>query len=161
MNSNKGSIEQITNQLSKIEGFHRLSIEDFEIKKCIGYGSYGKVFLVKKLNGRHKDEFLAMKVLKKKEMMKREIKVYHTKNERRIMEILDNPFIVKLKYAFQNDRKIYLVTNYCQGGELYYHLNRIGPFNQNAVAFYAAQIILALEYMHDLQIIYREYLPFI
>lgn len=149
---------KLTDEISKIfessfKNFDKLNINHFEILKCIGTGAYGKVFLVKR---KDTEEILAMKTLKKIEMMKKDIKVFHTKNERRIMEMLDHPFLIKLKYAFQNERKIYLLMNYCPGGELFYHINKVGAFNQKAASFYAGQIILALEYLHSQQIIYRE-----
>ena len=90
-------IQKITN--------NKLTINDFSIIKVIGKGSYGKVLLVKKND---EDKVYAMKVLKKKAMIKRN-QVEHIKAERKIMELVDHPFIVKLKYAFQNPSKLYLV----------------------------------------------------
>ena len=118
----------------------------------IGKGSYGKVLLVKKNNEK---KVYAMKVLKKKQMIKRN-QVEHIKAERKIMELVDHPFIVKLKYAFQNPQKLYLVMDYCPGGELFFHIQRVERFNEEAVKFYGAQLVLALEHLHLNNIIYRE-----
>ena len=60
----------------------------------------------------------ALKVLKKKAMIKRN-QVTHIKAERKIMELVDHPFIVKLRYAFHNPQKLYMVMDYCPGGELF------------------------------------------
>ena len=130
----------------------KLKVDDFTILKVIGRGSYGKVLLVKKIDT---EEILAMKILKKKEMMIRN-QVIHIKNERKIMEMIDHPFIIKLKYAFQNRQKLYLLTDFCPGGELFFHIQKIHRFNEEATKFYAAQITLALECLHAKDIIYRE-----
>lgn len=137
---------------STIQNFRKMKVDDFTILKVIGRGSYGKVLLVKKNDT---EEILAMKILKKKEMIIRN-QVIHIKNERKIMEMLDHPFIIKLKYAFQNRQKLYLLTDFCPGGELFFHLQKIQRFNEEATKFYAAQIVLALECLHSQDIIYRE-----
>lgn len=137
-------IQKITN--------NKLAINDFSIIKVIGKGSYGKVLLVKKND---EDKVYAMKVLKKKAMIKRN-QVEHIKAERKIMELVDHPFIVKLKYAFQNPSKLYLVMDYCPGGELFFHIQRVERFNEEAVKFYGAQLVLAIEHLHKNNIIYRE-----
>jgi protein-serine/threonine kinase len=120
--------------------------------KVIGKGSYGKVLLVQKNENK---EIYAMKVLKKKAMIKRN-QVNHIKSERRIMELIDHPFIVKLRYAFQTPQKLYMVMDYCPGGELFFHIQRVERFNEEAVKFYAAQLVLAIAHLHDNDIIYRE-----
>lgn len=135
-----------------IKDFHKLNVDDFTIIKVIGRGSYGKVILVKK---KESEEVLAMKILKKKEMIVRN-QVLHIKTERKIMEMIDHPFIIKLEYAFQNRQKLYLLTKFCPGGELFFHIQKIQRFNEDATKFYAAQIILALELLHSKDIIYRE-----
>jgi serum/glucocorticoid-regulated kinase 2 len=73
----------------------------------------------------------AMKILKKKQMIKRN-QVEHIKTERRILELIDNPFIIKLRFAFQTTQKLYLVMDYCPGGELFFHIQRVERFNEEA-----------------------------
>ncbi len=146
-------VDEITMIVDK-NADRKLIIDDFVIIKLIGRGTYGKVFLVRKKDS---SEILAMKVLKKKEMLIKD-QILNVKTEKRIMEILDFPFINKLKYAFQNKYKLYLLTEFCQGGELFFHLNKCGRFNEKSVVFYAAQIILALEHLHEKNILYREYI---
>jgi serine/threonine protein kinase len=63
---------------------------------------------------------------------------------------------VALRYAFQTKTNLYLVLDYCAGGELFFHLGKEGKFDERRARFYAAQIILALEYLHDLGIVYRD-----
>ena len=130
----------------------KLTVNDFTTLKVIGKGSYGKVLLVEKKDDK---KIYAMKILKKKAMIKRN-QVNHIKAERKIMELIDHPFIVKLKYAFQNPQKLYLVMDYCPGGELFFHIQRVERFNEEAVKFYGAQLVLAIEHLHKNNIIYRE-----
>ena len=127
-------------------------MNDFLIIKLIGKGAYGKVFLVRKKDS---EKIYAMKILKKKEMMIKD-QVLHIKTEKKIMEIVDHPFIMKLNYAFHNPQKLYLITNFCPGGELFFHLSRVERFNEASAKFYAAQMVLALQHLHSLNIIYRE-----
>ena len=96
-----------------------------------------------------------MKILKKKAMIKRN-QVLHIKTERRIMELIDHPFIVKLIYAFQTAQKLYMVMDYCPGGELFFHIQRVERFNEQAAKFYGAQLVLAIDHLHKNNIIYRE-----
>ena len=137
----------------EITSWSKLSVDDFVILKLIGKGSYGKVFLVKRAN--NENEIYAMKILKKKQMMIQN-QAIHIKTEKRIMESVDHPFIIKLKYAFHNKSKLYMLTDFIPGGELYYHLTKVGRFNEQSAKFYAAQMILGLEHLHSKDIIYRE-----
>ena len=140
----------------------KLTVNDFTTLKVIGKGSYGKVLLVEKKDDK---KVYAMKILKKKAMIKRN-QVNHIKAERKIMELVDHPFIVKLVYAFQTPQKLYMIfqtpqklymiMDYCPGGELFYHIQRVERFNEEAVKFYGAQLVLAIEHLHKNNIIYRE-----
>jgi protein-serine/threonine kinase len=123
--------------------------------KVVGKGSYGKVMLVK-----HKNEnnVYAMKMLRKENVIKRN-QVEHTKTERNVLEAVSHPFIVTLHYAFQTPKKLYFVLEYCPGGELFFHLSRAGRFSEGRCRFYAAEILLAIEYLHRLNIIYRDLKP--
>jgi len=106
----------------------------------IGKGSYGKVVLVKKKNT---GQLYAMKVLKKAEIIRRN-QVEHTMTERRILEKIKHPFIVRMDFAFQSDSKLFFVLEYCPGGELFFYLSQIGRFKEDAARFYASNILLAL-----------------
>mmetsp|Transcript_120433 Transcript_120433/g.209020 ORF Transcript_120433/g.209020 Transcript_120433/m.209020 type:complete len:380 (+) Transcript_120433:164-1303(+) len=133
----------------------RPSLDDFILIQVVGKGSYGKVMLVK-----HKDEgsVFAMKMLRKENVIKRN-QVEHTKTERNVLEAVSHPFIVTLHYAFQTPKKLYFVLEYCPGGELFFHLSRAGRFSEGRCRFYAAEILLAIEYLHRLNIIYRDLKP--
>ena len=83
--------------------------------------AFGKVILVKYLEN---NKIYAMKILKKEEIIKRN-QAKHTKTERILLEKLNHPFISKLKYAFQDNQKLNLVTEFMQGGMLYFHFKKI------------------------------------
>lgn len=132
-----------------------VGLDDFEILKVIGKGSFGKVFQVKKVG---EDEIYAMKVLNKS-VIKKKNQIEHTKTERNILGKIDHPFIVGMKYAFQTRDKLYFVLDYCPGGELFYHLGKAKKFSEERARFYAAEITLALQHLHELGIIYRDLKP--
>ena len=76
-------------------------LSDFELRKVLGKGGYGKVFQVRKLSGEDKGKIYAMKVLKKATIVRNQKDTAHTKAERNILEAVKHPFIVDLIYAFQ------------------------------------------------------------
>lgn len=135
------------------------SLNDFQMLKVLGKGSYGKVVLVKRI-GKVADDgkVYAMKMLRKEHVVRRN-QVEHTKTERRVLEAISHPFIVKLHFAFQSPKKLHLVLEYCAGGELFYHLSRAGKFSEGRCRFYASEICLAIAYLHKLHIVYRDLKP--
>lgn len=132
-----------------------LNVNDFHLLKVVGKGAFGKVMLVRKRNGICAGQIYAMKVLKK-EFVFRKKQVEHTMAERRIMQDIDHPFIVKLRFAFQNNDKLYLITDYYPGGTLYYHQQKASTFSERIVRFFAAQLVLALSTLHSVKIVYRD-----
>ncbi|KAJ3271877.1 camp-dependent protein kinase catalytic subunit [Terramyces sp. JEL0728] len=137
------------------EKIKKLKIEDLEIRNTLGTGSFGRVHLVKyKPTGKH----YAMKVLKKAEIIKLR-QVEHTMNEKNILEQLDFPFLVKILGTFQDSNNLYLVLEYVQGGELFTYLRKSGRFPNHVARFYAAEVVMAFEYLHGKDIIYRDLKP--
>ena len=118
----------------------------------LGSGTYGKVVLVKHTETQ---VLYAMKILKKKEI-KEKNQVEHTKTERRVLEKVQHPFIVRMKYAFSDKEKLYFVLDYCNGGELFFYLTNLRRFREDAARFYSSSILLALKHLHELKIVYRE-----
>ncbi len=133
----------------------KISLEDFELIRVIGKGSFGKVTLVRKKSDQR---VFAMKVLHKTNIVKRK-QVEHTRTERRVLGNINHPFIVKLHYAFQTDQKLYFVLDYAAGGELFFHLSRMKKFPEHMTRFYAAEIALALDALHSNGVIYRDLKP--
>ena len=115
----------------------------------------GKVFLVKE---RKTGDVYALKVLRKDNIIKRN-QVEHTRTERSVLGYVQHPFIVGMKMAFQSKDKLYFVLDFCAGGELFFHLGRLGKFPEHQSRFYASEIILAISYVHSLDIIYRDLKP--
>ena len=133
--------------------------EDFELCRVLGKGSFGKVFLVRKMTGCDKGTLFAMKVLKKANIILHRKDTEHMKTERSILEEVRHPFIVKLVYAFQTREKLYLIMEFASGGELYTYLDKEGMFLEDTVRFYAAELILAIGHLHEVGIIYRDLKP--
>ncbi|GAB9473062.1 Agc protein kinase, partial [Globisporangium polare] len=133
----------------------KVCLEDFTLIRVIGKGSFGKVTLVRKKTN---SKIFAMKILSKAHLLKRK-QVEHTKTERRVLSVASHPFIVGLHYAFQTQAKLYFVLDYCPGGELFFHLSRMGKFDETMSRFYAAELVVALEHLHSLGVVYRDLKP--
>jgi protein kinase A len=99
-----------------------------------------------------------MKVLKKHRLIELR-QVEHSINERNILARLDHPFIVRLLCTFQDANNLYMIMEYVVGGELFSVLRRAQRFPNDIAKFYAAEVILALEYLHSFNIIYRDLKP--
>ncbi|KJK79028.1 hypothetical protein H634G_05843 [Metarhizium anisopliae BRIP 53293] len=131
---------------------------DFEILKLIGKGTFGQVYQVRK---RDTQRIYAMKVLQKKVIVQKK-EVAHTVGERNILvrtATSDSPFIVGLKFSFQTPSELYLVTDYMSGGELFWHLQKEGRFDERRAKFYIAELILAIQHLHNNDIVYRDLKP--
>ncbi|PWA01999.1 hypothetical protein BB558_001868 [Smittium angustum] len=133
----------------------KLSIDNFDLLKVIGRGSFGKVFQVRK---KDTGRIYAMKVLSKSKIIMRS-EVAHTLAERNVLARINHPFIVPLKFSFQNPEKLYLVLAFINGGELFHHLHREGRFDQHLSRFYAAELLCALECLHSYDVVYRDLKP--
>lgn len=132
----------------------RLQVSDFTIKSALGKGSFGRVFLVTMTaTGR----LYALKAISKHRLQDQR-KKHHTMQERDILVSVKSEFLVKLHYAFQNPQKLFLVLDFMQGGEFYSHMKHQRLAVRTA-AFYAAEVLLALEDLHSHGIIYRDLKP--
>ncbi|KAJ2597627.1 Serine/threonine-protein kinase [Coemansia sp. RSA 1722] len=132
-----------------------LNIEQFDLLKVIGKGSFGKVMQVRK---RDTNRIYAMKILSKSKIVMRS-EVAHTLAERNVLAKINHPFIVPLKFSFQTPEKLYLVLAFINGGELFHHLQREGRFDQHRSRFYAAELLSALDCLHSYNVVYRDLKP--
>ncbi|XP_052007581.1 ribosomal protein S6 kinase alpha-2 [Xyrauchen texanus] len=139
------------------EGFEKADPSQFQLLKVLGQGSYGKVFLVRKIKGSDTGQLYAMKVLKKATLKVRDR--VRSKMERDILAEVNHPFIVKLHYAFQTEGKLYLILDFLRGGDLFTRLSKEVMFTEEDVKFYLAELALALDHLHSLGIIYRDLKP--
>jgi len=128
---------------------------DFEFLKVIGRGAFGKVMQVKK---KDTGEIYAMKILKKKVLIAKG-QVEHTNAERKILQQMDHPFLMHLRYAFQTEAKLYFVLDYYRGGELFFHLKKVRRFSEDAGRIIVAEVALALGHLHSMNVIYRDLKP--
>jgi len=129
--------------------------DDFIRHDIIGKGSFGEVYLVEKL---WNNQLYAMKVLKKERVKNQNLTKY-AKTERNIFAKIDHPFVVKLDSAFQTDTKLYLVLQYCPGGDLGNLLAKKKRLSEKDTRIYLAEIVLALEVLHQHNILYRDLKP--
>ncbi|KAL6946931.1 Serine/threonine-protein kinase [Hanseniaspora vineae] len=156
---NKTQNNNITTSNHKSTKFRqKYGPQDFEVLKLLGKGTFGHVYQVRKKTS-HK--VYAMKVLSKNVIVKKN-EIAHTIGERNILVRTASkscPFIVGLKFSFQTVYDLYLVTDFMNGGELFWHLQKEGRFAEPRAKFYIAELVMALEYLHDIDIVYRDLKP--
>ncbi|EES16404.1 probable serine/threonine protein kinase IRE isoform X2 [Sorghum bicolor] len=133
----------------------RTSIEDFEIIKPISRGAFGRVFLAKK---RVTGDLFAIKVLRKADMIRKNA-VESILAERDILISARNPFVVRFFYSFTCRENLYLVMEYLNGGDLYSLLRNLGCLDEDMARTYIAELVLALEYLHSMNVIHRDLKP--
>eukprot|EP01080_Neovahlkampfia_damariscottae_P008959 gene8959-908_t len=110
------------------------------------------------LIGEDTNKIYAMKVLVKQKL-KDSGQFEHTITERSVLQYVEHPFLVTLRFAFQTTDKLYMVMDFVNGGELFFHLRKSKRFSEDRAKFYAAEIFLAIEHLHSLNIIYRDLKP--
>jgi hypothetical protein len=133
----------------------RVSPSNFICHALLGKGSFGEVYLVEKKNMK---QLYAMKVLSKDKIMAQNL-VKYAMTERNVLSITNHPFIVKLNYAFQSTDRLFLILEYCPGGDLAEHLLKEKRFTEERAKIYLCEIILALEDLHKRDIIFRDLKP--
>jgi protein-serine/threonine kinase len=142
--------------VKKPKATKRVTKDDFQFIRVLGRGSFGKVYLVQK---RDNKKYYALKSLKKEEVINKNQKE-NAMTEKSVLQKSNFPFVVQLKYSFQSETMLYFVMDYLPGGELFSHLRRKGKFNEETTRFYAAEVVQAVEYLHNsLNIIYRDLKP--
>ena len=127
----------------------RISPSSFICLAQLGKGSFGEVYLVQKIDTKEK---FAMKVLRKERIMGQNLLKYAIA-ERNVLSLSNHPFIVKLNFAFQTSSKLFLILEYCPNGDLSKHLLFEKRFSEERAKFYICEILLALENLHQRDII--------
>ena len=145
------------NRMNINQNYNRgIRFEDYKIIKLLGTGSFGRVFKVK-IKDDTSQKIYAMKVINKNLLIRKK-QLKYAVGECSVLKKCDCPFIVKLYYSFQTLENLYMVEEYCPGGDLEYHL-KINLLEEEEAKFYISELILAIEHLHDLNIIYRDLKP--
>jgi ankyrin repeat protein/tRNA A-37 threonylcarbamoyl transferase component Bud32 len=131
-----------------------LDVDAFKIVDEIGAGSFGTVFKVIKKDN---NKIYAMKKLSKKLLIKKKMLKYAI-SECKIMKNLHHPFVLELFYCFENSNYIFLVLEFCPGGDLESLLDG-KALSESKARFYLAEIVVGLEYLHGNDVIYRDLKP--
>jgi len=174
---------QMMSWVKAIRNVRKVGLIDFEEISMIGKGNFGLVKLVRQ---KATQKLFAMKVLSKEQVIKRK-DVEHTKTERNVLRRIRHPFVVQLHFAFQTGalrtklpcphnvathvavhlcmcprpagNKLYMVMDYVQGGDLYFHLRNEKRFPEPVVRTWIAELVLAYGYLHDLNVVFRDLKP--
>merc|ERR1712228_241151 len=130
-------------------------LKNFSLIKVIGKGAFGEVRIV-----RSKEDKIAyaMKTMRKKDMVAKN-QVTHVQAERDLMAAADNPWLVKLHFSFQDDTYLYLVMEFCGGGDLMTILMREDILTENQTKFYIAELAAAINAVHELDFVHRDLKP--
>lgn len=160
LDENDSDKEQIEKHKSEVvenmlEPSKKIGIEDFTLLKVIGRGSFGKVLQVRKKDD---GKIYAMKILKKSGVVYKN-QIEHTKAERQILQMLEHPFLMKLRFAFQTKQKLYIVIDFYKGGELFFHLKKKTRFTEDEARIILAETVLALGHLHKNDVFYRDLKP--
>lgn len=133
----------------------KYSLSDFSLIQTLGTGSFGRVHLVRSV---HNGRYYAMKVFRKSHVVKAK-QIEHTNDERKILALCRHPFITRMWGTFQDCKSIFIIMDYIEGGELFSLLRKSKVFPNQVAKFYAAEVLLALEYLHSRGIVYRDLKP--
>lgn len=151
---NKNQLNTSNGKIKPIIAAHTIDINSFKLVSVLGRGHFGKVILSQyKSTG----DYYAIKALKKGDILYRE-EVESLMSEKRIFEIINrghHPFLINLFACFQTPEHVCFVMEYANGGDLMMHIHQ-EVFNENRACFYAACVVLGLQFLHDHKIIYRD-----
>jgi serine/threonine protein kinase len=156
--------EIMRNEEEKMVGHSSRALrqEDFELIKTLGTGTFARVWLVRLTNAQKEDEnkVFALKILRKVDVIRLK-QVEHVRNERNVLAaVAGHPFITTMVASFQDEDSLYMLLDYCPGGEVFSYLRRARRFNEPTSQFYAAEIVLILEFLHEKEgVAYRDLKP--
>lgn len=142
----------------------KLAVSDFQLLKTLGTGTFARVWLAKLRNpppeADWSNKVFALKVLRKVEVVKLK-QVDHVNHERSVLaDVAGHPFITSLIASFSDHDSLYMLLDYCPGGEVFSYLRKAKCFDENTSRFYAAEIVLILEFLHEKEgVAYRDLKP--
>ncbi len=151
----KSLISELEDSKTLFDPEQKVNFGSFALLEKIGAGAFGSIFRVE-----HKatHEVFAMKAISKKYLFKTK-QLKYAMTECQILKMMDHPFIIKMHYAFQTPKYLYFILDYCGGGDLSMHLNNKQLFKEEEARFYVAELVLAIEYLHAKNIVYRDLKP--
>lgn len=133
----------------------KVTLDNFSLLKVIGEGAFGRVFLTKNDEG----DIFAMKRIRKDKVLRSDA-VENILLERKILTQINHPLLLGLKHVFSSDYRFYFFCDYVVGGDLMRHLNKTeNGFALSQVKFLAAQVVLAIECLHENKIVHRDLKP--
>ncbi|KAI9812768.1 MAG: serine/threonine protein kinase, AGC [Pycnora praestabilis] len=139
-----------------------VGINDFELIKTLGTGTFARVWLARLANPGHgdQDKVFALKILRKVDIIRLK-QVEHVRNERNVLAaVAGHPFITTMITSFSDEESLYMLLEYCPGGEVFTYLRRARRFDEPTACFYAAEIVLILEFLHEREgVAYRDLKP--
>ncbi|OAQ68425.1 protein kinase DC2 [Pochonia chlamydosporia 170] len=161
-----------TNQDAQVEPLpptHKFTPSNFKVVRTLGTGTFARVCLVRPSNApdtpleqdTRDAQVFALKILRKTEVIKLK-QVDHVRHERAVLaDVAGHPFITNLLASFSDHDSLYMLLDYVPGGELFSYLRKLRRFDEPAARFYAAEIVLVLEYLHEQQggVAYRDLKP--
>ena len=132
-----------------------INLSDYEMGETLGTGSFGRVKIAK---NKKTGEFVAIKIMKKMEILKSK-QADHISNEIKILSMIEHPFVITFEGFTQDDRNLYLALELINGGELFTYLRGVGRFPVDQARLYIAQIVCIFDYLHNKDIVYRDLKP--
>ncbi|OHT11416.1 AGC family protein kinase [Tritrichomonas foetus] len=149
------TLETVRVGKSNVNETNTVSLNDFDLIRVHGRGSYGKVQLVR---NKSDHQLYAMKTMSKR-LLQEFDQIEQTIAEKNVLMQTVFPFLVGAHFSFQTDAKIFMVLDYVPGGELFNRLKEEGKFSESRTQLYAAEILLGLGHLHSLGFVYRDLKP--
>lgn len=133
----------------------KIGFSSFKILNKVGEGAFGQIFKVQLIES---GQIFAMKSISKDYLFKTK-QLKYALGECKLLKAVDHSFVIKMHYAFQTPKYLYFILDFCAGGDLSMHLTSQQVFEEDEAKFYLTELILAIEYLHLNNIIYRDLKP--
>ncbi|KAL5475427.1 hypothetical protein EMCRGX_G025243 [Ephydatia muelleri] len=154
--SNNQETTALAEQLGQVSLVERkFNMQNLELRETIGTGTFGRVVLTRDIPS---DKFYALKIMSIAEIIRLK-QVEHVTSEKAILLLVSSPFIVNMVGTHNDSKFLYMLLEYVPGGELFTFLRTAHRFDNPTAVFFAAEIVMALDYLHSQDIVYRDLKP--